>query len=200
MGLQITGSSDITFLSAKFLFDISGVNPTIEVTNLSEGSDLASCSWWFVVKSPTTTIIHEGSDSDPDISGNWTEFNITDNWPRPFGQIEFSGAAYQAQIFVKDGAGNIYAAPIQYASICRPNGNTKDSKNTYGVGSLTIQTKCDQARIFFQDTTNTSYKGLEGVVGSSVLRVNFPMDNTGVVPDPFQKLFFNCYGSCYLLR
>lgn len=191
MSLQINNSEDITLLRVAATFDISGVTPIIELENLSTGPDLASCTWWFTVYSPTNTPIHEGSEGDPDITGNWSDFSITDNWPRPFNQIEFSGAPYKFQAFVKDGNGNIYYTPVQQAVICRPNGNTKDSKNTYGVGSVTIQTKCDQARIFFQDTTNTSYKGLEGVVGSSVLRVNFPMDNTGVVPDPFQINYFS---------
>ncbi len=190
MGLQITNSNDITYLAAKVIFDISGTTPIISLENLSEGSNLAGVSYAFIVKSPTTTFIHDGALSDPDIVGVWTTHTIADPWPRPFNQIEFSGAPYSFQILAKDSDGNEYAAPIQYAAICRPNGNTKDSKNTYGVGSLTIQTKCDQARIFFQDTTNTSYKGLEGTVGSSVLRVNFPMDNTGTVPDPFQINYF----------
>jgi hypothetical protein len=188
--VTINGSNDISSLRILATWDISGVQPLITLQNLSEGTDLASCTWWFIAKSPTTTIIHEGLESDPDITGIWSDFVISSNWPRPFNQIEFSGAPYQLITYVKDGDGNIYSI-TQEASICRPNGNTKDSKNTYGVGSLTIQTKCDQARIFFQDTTNTSYKGLEGTVGSSVLRVNFPMDNTGVVPAPFQINYFS---------
>lgn len=191
MGLQIQNSNDLTYLAIKAIFDISGTVPIITLENLSEGSNLAGVSYAFVAKSPTTTFIHDGNLSSPDIVGVWSSHNLADPWPRPFGQIEWSGAAYSIQVLAKDSDGNEYAAPIQYANICRPNGNTKDSKNTYGVGSLTIQTKCDQARIFFQDNTNTSYKGLEGVVGSSVLRVNFPMDNTGVVPDPFQINYFS---------
>ncbi len=191
MGLQITNSPDITFLSVKVTFDISGVTPIIELENQSEGSNLAGISYAFVVKSPTTTFIHEGNLDTPDIVGVWATDTLADAWPRPFNQIEWSGSPFSFQVLAKDSEGNEYAAPIQYAAICRPNGNTKDSKNTYGVGSVTIQTKCDQARILFQDTTNTSYKGLEGVVGSSVLRVNFPMDNTGVVPPAFQINYFS---------
>jgi hypothetical protein len=191
MALQINNSNDITYLAVEVTFDISGVTPIISLVNLSEGSNLAGVSYAFIVKSPTTTYIHEGNLDSPDIVGVWTTDTLADAWPRPFGQIEWSGAEYTFQVLAKDSDGNEYAAPVQSASICRPNGNTKDSKNTYGVGSLTIQTKCDQARIFFQDTTNTSYKGLEGTVGSSVLRVNFPMDNTGVVPAPFQINYFS---------
>lgn len=189
MGLQIINSPDISFLGVKIIWDTSGVTPIIHLENLSEGDNLAGVSYAFIAISPTTTPIHEGDINSPDETGVWISTDLTDPWPRPFNQIEWG--IYTFQVIAKDSVGNIYTAPIQYSNICRPNGNTKDSKNTYGVGSVTIQTKCDQARIFFQDTTNTSYKGLEGVVGSSVLRVNFPMDNTGVVPAPFQINYFS---------
>lgn len=188
MSLQINSSPDITLLSVQILYDLSGVTPAIVLTNLSEGDDLADVSYAFIIKSPTTTYIHEGDINTPDETGIWITSNVLDPWPRPFNQIEFG--IYTFQVIAKDSNGTVYTAPIQYANICRPNGNTKDSKNTYGVGSVTVQTKCDQARIFFQDTTNSSYKGIEGTVGSSVLRVNFPMDNTGVVPAPFQINYF----------
>lgn len=191
MGLHITNSPDITFLSVKVIFDISGVTPIIYLENQSLGDNLANVSYWWVIKSPTTSIIHEGSEGDPDETGIWSESTVASNWPRPFNQIEWSGAPYTFQVTAKDSEGNIFISPVQEAYICRPSGNTKDSKNTYGIGSLLIQTKCDQARIFFQDITNTSYKGLSGTVGSSVLRVNFPMDDTGVVPDPFQINYFS---------
>jgi hypothetical protein len=190
MGLQIHNSDDITYLAVEVTFDISGVTPLISLVNLSEGSNLAGVSYAFIVKSPTTTFIHEGSLSSPDITGVWSTDILADPWPRPFNQIEWSGPPFSFQVLAKDSNGNEYAAPVQYAPICRPNGNTKDSKNTYGVGSLTVQSKCNEARIFFQDTTNTSYKGLSGTVGSSVLRVNFPMDDTGTVPAPFQINYF----------
>lgn len=191
MGLQIYNSNDITYLGVEVTFDISGVVPIISLVNLSEGSNLAGVSYAFIVKSPTTTFIHDGNLTTPDIVGVWTTDTLADPWPRPFGQIEWSGAEYTFQVLAKDSDGNEYAAPVQSVAICRPNGNTKDSKNTFGVGSLTIQTKCNEARIFFQDTTNTSYKGLSGTVGSSVLRVNFPMDDTGTVPAPFQINYFS---------
>lgn len=185
MGLIITNSPDIDFLSASVLFDISGVTPSITVTNQSSGPNLAAVDYAFIVQSPTLTYIHNGSLSDPDVTGNWTTFLISDSWPRPFNQIEWSGAPYSFQILAKDSEGNEYSAPVQNASICRPNGNLPTSKNAYGKGEVLVQVKCDQARILFQDITNASYKGLTGTIGSSVLRVNFPMDETGVVPTPF---------------
>lgn len=185
MGLIINNSPDIEFLSVSVVFDISGTTPVIRLTNQSAGPNLGNVSYAFVVKSPTQTFIHDGSLDDPDITGVWTDYLLTDPWPRPFNQIEWSGAPYTFEVLAKDSEGNEYSAPIQSASICPPNGNLPTSKNTYGKGEVLVQVKCDQARIFFQDITNASYKGLTGTIGSSVLRVNFPMDNTGTVPSPF---------------
>lgn len=185
MGLVINNSSDITFLSVQVIFDISGTLPLIEITNQSQGPNLAGVSYAFQVLSPTQTYIHNGSLDDPDITGIWSTGQLADNWPRPFNNIEYSGAPYSFQVLAKDSNGNKYAAPVQLASICRPNGNLPTSKNTFGKGDVLVQVKCDQARILFQDITNTSYKGLTGTIGSSVLRVNFPMDDTGTVPAPF---------------
>lgn len=188
MSLNINNSPDINFLSVVVTWDLSGVAPVVLLQNLSQGPNLANIEYAFTAISPTTTYIHEGNINDPDVVGVWS--NITESWsfPRPFNQIEWGN--YQFFVVVKDSEGNIYQAPTQSANICRPNGNLPDSTNTYGLGSVLVQTKCDQARIYFQDNTNTSYKGLTGTVGSSVLRVNFPMDNTGVVPTPFQINYF----------
>lgn len=185
MGLIINNSPDIEFLSVSVVFDISGTTPVIRLTNQSSGPNLGNVSYAFVVKSPTQTFIHDGSLDDPDIIGVWADYLLTDPWPRPFNQLEWSGAPYTFEVLAKDSEGNEYSAPIQSASICPPNGNLPTSKNTYGKGEVLVQVKCDQARIFFQDITNASYKGLTGTIGSSVLRVNFPMDNTGTVPTPF---------------
>lgn len=183
--MQIVNSNDISVLLVKTTWDISGTLPQILLENLSAGPDLPSVSWWFKAYSPTGTPIHEGSEANPDIVGNWTDFTLNDAWPRPFNQIEWSGAPYSLQVFVKDGDGNIIEGPTQYASICRPQGNTNLSRNTFGLATVDVQVKCSEAGIFFQDTTNHSYKGLDGVIGSSVLRVIYPVDETGTIPDPF---------------
>lgn len=185
MGLVIDNSPDISFLSVRAVFDISQTIPTVLITNQSQGPNLTAVSYAYIIKSPTQTFIHDGSLSMPDISGIWSQTLVSDPWPRPFNRIEFSGSPYSFQILAKDSDGNEYEAPIQYATICPPNGNIPTSKNTFGKGDVLVQVKCEQSRIFFQDITNTSYRGLTGEIGSSVLRVNFPMDETGVVPAPF---------------
>lgn len=187
----INGSSYIRLLKIKAVFDISGTTPFITLENQSEGDDLANVSYSFLVKSPSQTIIHEADTDNPDLSGLWTNHTISDAWPRPFNSIEWSGAPYTFQAIVKDGNGVIHYGDIQEAAICHPNGNTPASKNTFGVAEIQVRVKCDLARIYFNDATNASYKGLTGQLGSSVLRVNFPMDNTGVVPAPFTAMNFS---------
>lgn len=180
----VTGSSDISSLQCGVVWDISGTQPTIGITNLSSGTGLASCTWWFIAKSPSGTLIHEGSALTPDETGDWTSALLTDNWPKPFNSIEWSGAAYLFQLYVKDSAGNIYSID-KIASICRPAGNVPTSKNPYGLASVDLQVKCQQARIWFEDITNHVYKGMEGTQITSVLKVVYPIDETGIVPDPF---------------
>ena len=177
-------SNDISVLGANVTFDISGTLPLISVENTSEGTGLANVTWWFIATSPSNTPIHTGSETQPDITGVWTTHTLNDSWPRPFNSIEWSGAPYKVVMYAKDGAGNIYSETFT-ASICRPAGNTQLSKNPYGVGSVNLQTKCEQAKLFFQNTTDVSYKGSEGEMISSTLRVIYPVDETNNIPDPF---------------
>lgn len=190
-GLVINNSPDIILLSVKVTWDISGTVPSILLENLSQGPNLAGVSYAFVAKSPTTTFIHDGQITSPDEVGVWTTSIISDPWPRPFNSIEWSGSPYSFYVIAKDTNGTVYTAPTQNAFICHPNGNLPTSQNPYGLGAVTVQVKCDQARILFQDVTNASYQGVAGTIGSSVLRVNFPMDNTGTVPSPFVATYFS---------
>lgn len=183
--MNITNSPDITVLEISPTFDLSGTLPVISVVNMSQGPNLAGLTTWFVVKSPTGTLIHEGSFDSPDIVGAWTNFTINDNWPRPFNQLEWSGAPYNITVYVQDSIGNNYNNPNYNATICRPNGNTPTSKTFYGVSSTSVRVKCDQARIYFEDQTNHSYRGIDGIQIASVLRMVYPIDETGNIPTPF---------------
>jgi hypothetical protein len=184
MGLQITTSPDITFLNYEIIWDIAGTLPLITLNNESAGSGLANVTWWAIIYSPSQTLIHEGSEATPDITGNWSTKLYSDNWPRPYSNIEFSGAPYSLTLYVKDSAGNIFSL-TKTATICRPAGNTQLSKNPYGVATLDLQVKCEEARVFFQDTTNRTYRGLEGTRLTSTLKVVYPIDETGNIPTPF---------------
>lgn len=188
--MTISGSPDITSLDIKAVFDISGVNPQILLYNQSAGPGLANLSYWFVVNSPSNSPIHDGEEADPDVSGVWSSFQISDPWPAPFNSIEWSGAPYTITTYVKDSVGNIYQLG-QSATICRPSGNGPTSKTKFGLASVNLQVKCQEARIWFEDTTNTSYKGITGVQVSSTLKMTYPFDDTGSIPDPFQISHFS---------
>lgn len=183
--MQITTSPDITNLLVDVQWDISGSSPAINLQNLSTGSGLANCIWWFVAISPSGTTIHQGSQTSPDKNGNWATAILSDAWPSPFNSIEWSGAPYSFQVYVQDSAGNIFYNEPQTAAICRPAGNTQLSKNTYGLASSNVSVMCQQARVYFEDTTYTSYKGISGVEVGSVLTVVYPIDETMNIPAPF---------------
>jgi hypothetical protein len=183
--MLINGSPDISQLIIQPTFDLSGTLPVVNIVNLSQGPDLAALTTWFVLYSPSGTPIHEGSVTQPDITGLWSNFSITDPWPRPFSQIEFSGAPYSLTVFVQDTTGAIYSDSNYSATICRPNGNNNLSKNFYGVASTNVQLQCQQASIYFQDQTNSSYQGLAGTLITSILRLVYPIDDTGNIPTPF---------------
>lgn len=189
--MNIAGSTDITKLSIQTVWDLSGTNPQILLENLSEGADLASCSWWFVAMAPGDIPIHEGTESTPDITGSWTTHTLSDSWPKAFNNILWSGAPYTIQVFVKDGDGNVYEGDIQSVSICRPSGNTPNSTNTFGLATCAIEVNCAEANVFFQDTTNATYQGITGTIGSSTLKVVYPVDETGNIPDPFVAANFS---------
>lgn len=183
--MVINNSPDITNLDINVRWDISGTLPSIYLTNQSTGSGLANCSWAFIATSPTGTFIHDGDINSPDITGVWANFTLSDSWPRPFNSIEWSGAQYSLYAIVKDSNGNIYTGDSQTAAICRPNGNVQTSKNTFGIASSDVKVMCQQARIYFQDTTYSSYKGIAGTPVGSTLRVIYPIDETGNIPAAF---------------
>lgn len=182
--MDITNSPDISSLLVKVNWDISGSLPQIILTNLSTGGNLAGCTWAFTAASPSQTPIHAGNINQPDITGNWSTHTLSDAWPRPFNSIEFSGAPYSFFVVVKDSIGNVYTNNVQYTNICRPVGNTQSSKNSFGVASSDVKVQCQQASVFFQDTTYHTYQGVSGTQYSSVLRVIYPIDETLVIPEP----------------
>ena len=192
-------SPDISNLSVEVVWDISGTSPVIELTNNSTGTNLDLVSYAFLIKSPSQTVIHDGDIATPDIDGIWTDFTfystspnlspqptnyIVAPWPRPFNQIEWSGANYTIEIFAKDSVGNIFSYVVGQP-ICRPAGNINTTITTYGLGLVNITMNCNNANAFFEDTTNSSYKGLTGTQESSILKVLYPDDETDTAPQPF---------------
>lgn len=183
--MVITTSPDISLLLLNVTYDISGTLPVVSIQNLSQGPNLQNVTYWFQLFSPSATPIHEGSQMQPDVIGAWSNLVLSDAWPRPFNSIEFSGAPYSFIVYISDSTGSIYQDSSYGASICRPAGNNNLSKNFYGVSNTNVQLQCQQAQIYFQDQTNASYQGLTGILVSSVLRLVYPIDDTGNIPAPF---------------
>ncbi len=199
--MVISNSPDISLLKVCPTWNLAGNNPEIDLVNQSTGNNLGNVSYTFVVKSPSQTYILEGDINNPLITGVWTDytlFSVTPNpdespvptdytvapWPRPFGQIEWGPAPYSIEIIAKDSIGNVYSYII-YQNICRPVGNTNLSRNTFGVGAVTINLDCNTAQAFFENISNTSYQGEAGTQESSILKVLYPDDQTTTQPAPF---------------
>ena len=190
--MVITTSPDIGVLEVKVAIDLSGTTPVINLTNQTTANPNASptptlndLQWVLNIYSPTGTPILQSDFNSPWQTGVWTTEQITNSWPQPFGQIEWSGGDYLIQFQVKDSAGNIYDL-FKSATLCRPTGNTKNTPNTFGVAVLTVETMCDTAQLYIRDTTSKSYQGITGTHASCYLAVDYPRDSTGVRPDPFE--------------
>lgn len=199
--MVINGSPDLSQLLVNVTWDISGKFPLIRLENLSQGQNLSLVDYAFYVTSPSQTVIHDGNILQPDRSGVWQYFTLysatPDNtlsppptnyivapWPRPFGQIEFSGSPYSLTVIAKDSNGNTWELSITQ-DICRPAGNLPNSNNTYGLGEVDITPDCNRGNLFFENFTNSSYKGLAGTQESSQLKVLYPDDETDTAPTPF---------------
>src|SRR5580765_6698740 len=137
---MVTNSPDISSLLVCVQWDLSNSSPQINLTNMSTGANLANVSYAFLIKSPSQSIIHNGSVKDPDITGIWSSWTFFSQnpdptlspppsnytvapWPRPFNQIEWSGSDYTIEIFAKDSLGNVFSYVVGQ-QICRPAGNT----------------------------------------------------------------------------
>jgi hypothetical protein len=188
----ITTSLDISILRVKAVFDITGQNPVLQLTNLSTEINPANLKWAFELYSPSNTAIHIGDFNAPDVDGNFAApFTVPGDWPRPFGQIEWGQDPYTLVIRVKDLAGKIFEDQITQV-IARPNGNSAQSKNMFGVASLFLRVLCDKARLFFEDKTDRVYQNLApSTIVSSVLRLNYPEDDYDNTPEPIEVSDFS---------
>lgn len=191
----ITSSNAV--LEVKVLFDISGTSPVINLTNQSEGNPeespippLTDFTWVLNIFSPTGTPIYTSDFDTPFKTGVWTTASITNSWPRPFGQIEWSGGNYIVEFTIKDGDGNTYYLN-KSATICRPTGNTRKSTNTFGQVNLQVTVECGIGQLYILDGTSKTYRGITGNSLSSYLAVDYPRDPTGTLPAPFEITSFN---------
>lgn len=205
------GSPNISTLDFNVEFDISTATPTIKLTNNSTGSNLAACTWWVVISSPSSTPLHTGSFGSHDMSGAWTTWTMPETWPQPFNEIEWSGYPYDITLYVSDGATptpNVYNL-MKSGSICRPNGNTRDSQNNFGVGSLISKVQCSTAKLFVQDNTKYLYKNSTGTVKSQTWTLFYPPDSNGFaspkavvtgIPYVYFDLTYNADGYVVMLE
>lgn len=188
MALSITTSLDISTLDFTVLYDISGATPTITLTNTSTGPDLASCTWWYTITTPSGAPIHTGSETSPDKTGVWSSLVVPDTWPEPFGnspygQIEFScGVPYVTTLYVKDGVGSTFSLVISN-TICRPNGNNQNTVGNFGLATFGANVNCGNAQILSNDTTNYAYQSLlTGTNQTSRWTLVYPLDSNGNQP------------------
>lgn len=192
--MNISGSPDISILLMQVIFDLSGPLPVVTINNQSQGPNLGNITWWFTLTSPNGTIIHQGSFAAPDAQGDFSTIVLTDSWPMPFKQIEWSGAPYNLTVSIQDSASNQYSDPSYNAFICRPSGCTSSSKNYFGQSFTNVQVMCNLGSVFFQDNTNPSYQGLFGTRLSASLKMAYPIDNTGNFPSAFSITNFTAAG------
>jgi hypothetical protein len=182
--MNISNSPDISALLFQALFDISTATPSIVLTNQSTGNNLAGCTWWYDVKTPSGTYIHEGDQAAPDRTGVWTTITVPDAWPQPFGQVEFSKSnPYSVTLYVKDSTGTVYSLMLDQR-ICKPTGNAVSIGN-FGQATVSMLSKCQTAQLYVQDNTNYMYVGNSGLMVAKNFTVDYPLDSTGSRPSPF---------------
>ncbi len=189
--MVITNSPDLGVLEVQVEFDLTGATPVINLTNqtianpnVSPIPDLSTLEWVLNIFSPTGTPILQSDFNSPWKTGVWTTEQLTNAWPNPFNQIEWSGADYLVLFQVRDSAGNIYELNKE-GSLKRPVGNTPKTASTFGAVSLSVEVLCDSANLYLKDNTSKSYQGITGILQSSYLAIDYPRDSTGVRPDPF---------------
>jgi hypothetical protein len=154
----IVNSGEIGTLEVRVSFDLSGTAPVINLTNASTGNPASSPApvlsdliWVLNIFSPTGTPIYQSDFTTPwkpAGQGAWTTAQITNPWPNPFNQIEWSN--YRVEFQVKDTVGNIYDLN-KAAEICRPAGNNKNYQDTFGHVKLGVETLCERSSLYIQD-------------------------------------------------
>lgn len=181
--MNIVGSSKITVLDFLVRWDLSLVNPKVKLTNQSVGSDLAGCTFWFILYGPDGTAFHTGSLGSPDSVGNWATIDITETITQILGHVPW-GEGFRVQGYVNDGT-NTYGPEDKTVEICRPNGNKQDQENNFGAADIYVELKCADKDIYVEDQSDYIYKGEEGTLVSRTTKVVWAPDSSGAIPTPF---------------
>lgn len=179
-------------LDVMVLIDLSGVNPVIQLTNLSTSDPSQSplvpldyLTWALNIASPDGTPIYTSDITAPFETGVWTNATITNAWPRPFNQIEWSGADYTIDFTILDNSTNKTYNLNKVATICPPTGLTKQQRDMFGRVSLVVETICERSSLYIQDKANKTYRGVIGITQASYLAVDYPRSPDGTLPTPF---------------
>lgn len=189
MGLPIT-SPDISNLDFSILWDISGVPPTITLTNTSTVIHANNLKWWFVLTTPSGIFIHQGVQTSPDVNQvAWTTYVVPNVWPTPFGnppcgQVEFSSTVpYSCTVFVQDSTTAIFSL-TKTAVIVRPNGNTDNTCGNFGRAMVSMKVDCWGKSINCFDSTNITYNNIitPVTIPTSVWTLVYPQDLNGNNP------------------
>lgn len=193
--MLINNSPDIGNLEVAILFDITGTNPVINLTNQTTPNplpspvpDLSALIWVLNIYSPTGTPIFQSDFDNPWKAagfGDWTTAALTvptAPWPRPYNQVEWSD--YRVEFQVKDTNGTIYDLK-KIKEICRPAGLTSAFQDTFGHVKIDVEALCDRSSLYIRDSTSKLYQGHAGVNQSSYLAVDYPRDLTGTLPAPY---------------
>jgi hypothetical protein len=176
--MNISGSTKISVLDFKVLYDLSGAVPKIILTNLSSGPNLTGCKFWAVITTPSASTIHAGTLAAPDMLNAWATWTMPETWPQVFMHVEWSGAPYTVQLWVNDGT-NTYGPQTYSAEICPPRGNNGQLKHNFGVGAMIATVKCNDAQILANDATNYLYKTSMGTLVSQSFVLVSPPDTNG---------------------
>lgn len=183
--MTIAGSSKITTLAFKVLWDLSALSPKVVLTNQSVGADLAGCTFWFEVYSSDGTVFHSGSLSVPDSAGDWATITIAEAIPQILGHIGW-GEGFTVKGYVNDGT-TTYGPEMLEQKICRPLGNQPDQKNNFGSASAYVEALCADKKLYVEDKTNTAYNGVAGQLVSKTYKLIYPLSEDGSLPTPFES-------------
>jgi hypothetical protein len=177
-------SPDISVIDVNVLLDISTATTSMTLTNASTQTNPANLHWVFEIYSPSGVPIHKGDFTSPDRT-NWTAPYIQNSgFPKPLNSIEWGN--YKIIVKVKDSQNTIFEHDPIIISLCRPNGNDKSSKNTYGTAKASIITQCREARLYAEDRTNYTYQGGTGTAVSKNFILIYPPNDQGQIPANFE--------------
>lgn len=187
MSLVITDSNHLDSLDFSASLDISVIDPTLTIGQLSTGPNRQDCAWWYEFISPTGTFLHQGSLGTPDApagsnpAGFVTFALDPDAWIQPNDHIEWG--LYRIILYAKGLTDAKTYSWEKGVTICAPRGNSGNADNNYGVAVIEKDIYCKEGKLMLQDNTNYAYRTvINPAVVSSAWVLKFPPDDQGNTP------------------